>query len=400
MSPSLLEFSFSVIRKGAAQRRSAWSPDHSSAQPGILAPLTSIVERHPWPTRRGRSGASRGQLILKRLDSPTLDNLRRYLRDFEPHVLHFVGHGDFDTGLKEGVVLFQDADGRGQLVSAEMLATLVGNCPSLQLVTLNSCDGARTEATDVFAGTAQRLVQQGVPAVVAMQFPVTDKAAIVFANEFYGALSGGYSVDAALGEARVAMQGAGSELEWGTPVLYMRSPEGRLFDVEPLSDADQLQHELGSLRNAAESAEAIDNWDEAVTRWAAAVSLAPADPDARLRLAHARNQQAMRAVFVQGQQHDQAGRWRQAFDAYYRVVELGGDYNSVFRHLARVRRRLAEADDPARPAAQDNGLMPTSGTEPDLLALDRPFCGHHARARECRTHRRVQSRWPTGRHCQ
>ena len=40
--------------------------------------------------------------------------------------------------------------------------------------------GPRTGLTDPYAGTAQTLVQQGVSAVIAMQFAITDQAAIDF----------------------------------------------------------------------------------------------------------------------------------------------------------------------------------------------------------------------------
>ena len=44
---------------------------------------------------------------------------------------------------------------------------------------LNACEGARADVTNPFAGTAQQLMQQGIPAVVAMQFEITDDAAIM-----------------------------------------------------------------------------------------------------------------------------------------------------------------------------------------------------------------------------
>ena len=42
--------------------------------------------------------------------------------------------------------------------------------------------------------------------------------------------------DAALAEARKAIYMQGQDIEWGIPVLYMRSPNGQLFDVEPAAD--------------------------------------------------------------------------------------------------------------------------------------------------------------------
>ena len=98
---------------------------------------------------------------------------------------------------------------------------------------LNSCEGARTSRLDPFAGSAQSLVQQGIPAVVAMQFEISDEVAIVIAHEFYAALAAGYPVDAALAEARKAAFTGGSSAEWGIPVLYLRAADGRIFGVTP-----------------------------------------------------------------------------------------------------------------------------------------------------------------------
>ena len=88
---------------------------------------------------------------------------------------------------------------------------------------------ARTSRSDPFAGTAQSLVQQGTPAVIAMQFEITDEAAITLAHEFYAALADGYPVDGALAEARKAIFGQENDIEWGTPVLYMRAQDGNVF---------------------------------------------------------------------------------------------------------------------------------------------------------------------------
>jgi hypothetical protein len=64
-----------------------------------------------------------------------------------------------------------------------------------------------------------------------MQFEITDEAAIKFASEFYLAIADGYPVDAAVGEGRKAIFSANNDLEWATPVLYMRAEDGRIFDV-------------------------------------------------------------------------------------------------------------------------------------------------------------------------
>ena len=100
---------------------------------------------------------------------------------------------------------------------------------SLRLVVLNACEGARSARDDPFGGVAQALVRQGIPAVIAMQFEISDPAALVFSQSFYQAIADGLPVDVAMVEARMAMFAEGHEVEWATPVLYLRSPDGRVF---------------------------------------------------------------------------------------------------------------------------------------------------------------------------
>jgi hypothetical protein len=172
----------------------------------------------------------RGLVTLERLDEAALVALQRRLRQGSYHIFHFIGHGVFDKKAQDGMLLLEDEAGRSHRVSGQDLGMILHNHPSLRLAVLNACEGARTSRSDPFAGTAQSLVRQGIPAVIAMQFEITDAAAITFAQEFYAALADGYPVDAALVEARIAM--LDKNVEWGTPVLYMRSPDGRLFDWE------------------------------------------------------------------------------------------------------------------------------------------------------------------------
>ncbi|MGB8648077.1 MAG: SUMF1/EgtB/PvdO family nonheme iron enzyme [Anaerolineae bacterium] len=174
---------------------------------------------------------AQGLVTLTRLEEASLVALTRRLRRDEFHVLHFVGHGVFDERNQDGMLLLQDAGNKGRLVSAQYLGTMLHDHRSLRLVVLNACEGARTARADPFAGAAPSLVQQGIPAVIAMQFEITDQAAITFSQEFYSALVQGYPVDGALAEARKTIFADGNELEWGTPVLYLRAPDGSIFDV-------------------------------------------------------------------------------------------------------------------------------------------------------------------------
>jgi hypothetical protein len=210
------------------------------ASPHDYPPLD--VERE-WSNLRSALSEleSSGVIELTRVEPATLNSLQDYLRRSEYHVFHFIGHGGFDAASEDGVLLFEDDEQRGRLVSGQDLGLLLHNHPTLRLAILNSCDGARTSQNDPFAGVAQNLIQQEIPAVIAMQFEITDRAAITFSKEFYQAISDDYAVGAALTEARTAIKMSGNELEWGTPVLFSRSPAGQLFKMEGTPRQETVQ---------------------------------------------------------------------------------------------------------------------------------------------------------------
>ena len=186
-----------------------------------------------------------GLVAIDRLDNATLSDLQRCLRRARYHIFHFIGHGEFDRSSEEGVLILEREDRAGHRVGSQYLGMLLHDHESLRLAILNACEGARTSRVDPFAGTAQTLVQQGIPAVIAMQFEIADDVAGTFAHEFYGAVADGYPIDAAVTEARKAIFAAGRDVEWGTPVLYLRAPDGRIFDVAHTSGAPAGPHGLG-----------------------------------------------------------------------------------------------------------------------------------------------------------
>ncbi len=185
---------------------------------------------------------AKGALEIHWLQSATLPELQRELRKRDHHIFHFIGHGGYDSALDDGVLLFEDEAGQSRRVTGAQLGTMLADETTLRLAVLNSCEGARTSSDDPFAGTAASLVHREIPAVVAMQFEITDRAAVVFGGEFYAALADGYPVDSALAEARKAIFADQNDVEWGTPVLFMRVADGRIFDVavDPASEKPVL----------------------------------------------------------------------------------------------------------------------------------------------------------------
>ncbi len=167
------------------------------------------------------------------VDPPTVGELRRRLGGGRAggdwHVLHFIGHGDHEDG--EGFIALEDGERRQSKLFADDLASLVEE--SVRLCVLNSCSGARSGGGDPLSSSAATLVRNGVPAVIAMQYEVNDDKAIGFAQTLYESLVEGLPVDRAVSEARIMMKIADrASLEWGTPVLYLHSDDGVLFQLD------------------------------------------------------------------------------------------------------------------------------------------------------------------------
>jgi tetratricopeptide (TPR) repeat protein len=201
------------------------------ASPEGYAPLD--IE-HEWTNLKTalQDLEERGLVAIDRLDPPTAEALQRQLLRQEYHILHFLGHGSFDTGASDSVLLLQDEGGRPQVITGQHFSILLRDHRSLRLALLNACQGAESAAGDAYSGVAQRLVRDGIPAVIAMRTAISDKAGIALARSFYGALADGAAVDTALAESRKALSTGGFQTEWGTPVLYMRAATGELWRHE------------------------------------------------------------------------------------------------------------------------------------------------------------------------
>jgi CHAT domain-containing protein/WD40 domain-containing protein len=177
-----------------------------------------------------------GLIELRWLGSGTWEALHDQLLAGPWHVLHFIGHGGFDDTQDQGILALAQEDGSADLVEADRLVDLLNQAePMPALVVLNSCSGAETGATDLFAGTAAALIRGGVSAVAAMQYSISDDAASAFARGFYTAIAKGRGVDDATLQGRIAIRGAlPDSSEWATPVMYLHGDETHLSAAETL----------------------------------------------------------------------------------------------------------------------------------------------------------------------
>lgn len=180
-----------------------------------------------------KSLQQRGQVQLTWLPGQTWRDVQQAMRAGPWHIFHFIGHGSFDPQADEGAIALADEQGQFDLFRATQLGRLLADHRSLRLVVLNACESAKGGRHNVFSSMAVNLVRHGIPAVLAMQYTITDAAAIAFSHAFYAALSDGMPIDAAVSEARKAVSFEVEDtLEWGVPVLFMHASDGLLFTIE------------------------------------------------------------------------------------------------------------------------------------------------------------------------
>ncbi|MFB2897637.1 CHAT domain-containing protein [Aerosakkonemataceae cyanobacterium BLCC-F50] len=106
-----------------------------------------------------------------------VDDLTRFLSQYQPTIVHFSGHGSGTDGL-----VLEDNSGRIQLVSTQALAKLFDLFQEqVECVLLNACY-SKEQAT---------AIHQHIDCVVGMNQAIGDQAAINFSIGFYTALAAG-----------------------------------------------------------------------------------------------------------------------------------------------------------------------------------------------------------------
>lgn len=201
------------------------------SSPRDLAPLD--LDEEVARLEAALKGESRIQVEI--LQPPTFDALRARLREETFHILHFMGHGGFkpETGL--GWLCFEDARHRTRRVEGPFFSDLLAQFTDLRLVVLNACHTSEmpgTQEATPYGTLGMAVSLAGVPAVIGMQYKVSDSGAILFSSTFYRHLAAGEPVDAAVGLARRELYESWyPAMEWALPVLFLRSRDGRIFDV-------------------------------------------------------------------------------------------------------------------------------------------------------------------------
>jgi len=187
---------------------------------GVIQEATDSARRKDW-------------LEIDYLETVTLTNLRSKIKHFQPHILHYTGHGGKLPFSNETYLACEDDDGELKPIFGDDLRRITADSDSLQLVVLSGCMTAQTHHRDALKGIGTSLLQDSLPAVLAMQYSVLDESAIEFAAKFYDELSRGSSVVEAVNEVRLRLYDLRGKdrADWGIPALYLRTPEIHLIDT-------------------------------------------------------------------------------------------------------------------------------------------------------------------------
>jgi CHAT domain-containing protein len=156
---------------------------------------------------RLREADYRDRLVLVPHFAVRREDLQQALLRYQPHVVHFSGHGS-----TSGAIILEDSSGQSSEVSPEALGGLFGILEdNLVCVVLNAC----------YSATQAEAVSAGVDCVIGTTRAITDSAAIRFAGGFYTGLGYGKSIATAfaLGQNEIDLAALG---EADTPRLVTR----------------------------------------------------------------------------------------------------------------------------------------------------------------------------------
>ncbi len=175
----------------------------------------------------------KGLITVRTVKQATHEQIRDALLEHKPDMIQFVGHGIYYKG-KGYLALVDSKTGQTWEVDESRFANFflgMGVGETLRLLSLATCESAKSDSPRGFLGIAPQIVQRGVPIVVAMQYSVLISTAEIYLENFYTAVAAHRPVDWAVQYARnaTAIKKGLDNREFGTPVLYMRATDGNIF---------------------------------------------------------------------------------------------------------------------------------------------------------------------------
>lgn len=178
------------------------------------------------------SGLFPRQYSVVALRETTLEKLRAVIQQEQPHVVHFITHGE------SGGHYLEMSDGKPSLVLASQLANVLKGSSSICLFISTASMAMQESSAETTFGIG-RLLSSVIPIVIGMQIAISEEAALAFTQEFYFSLGRYFQViDAfAMARERIRALHPGSP-EWIAPMLY------RGLSKSPQLFSESIQDEI------------------------------------------------------------------------------------------------------------------------------------------------------------
>src|SRR4051812_32448615 len=351
------------------------------AAPSDLPTLDTAEERRRLDDALGDL-VDQGLVEMVWVDAGNWGALQSKLTAGPWHVLHVIAHGGVSD--RGGVLALEnEATGAAAQVSAQRFARLLHACrPVPRLVVLNACSSGESAADDLLSSTAAALVHSGISAAVAMQFAVTDPAALAFSRGFYQALSQSIAVDEAVRLGRIAIDGTSEQtLEWVTPVIYLRTDDTRLFELTTVASApaapaepEEISTEAAKYGLYVQALAAVrkERYDEAAALLDSLITLDANYRDATDLRGRVRQEQRLGSTYDKALAAEEAGDFEAARRGFRSVIDVDPDHRDAqSRHDAAERRlTLASLKDELRVHADEEDWDAVLAVSAELARLD------------------------------
>jgi hypothetical protein len=236
-NPSNLKSDYDLPEVNANEEIANLRPALDALQDNKQLKVTILPGQKGLETKLDAELKAAGYHVEERMTS--LENIQRRLPEYD--IFHFIGHGAFRgrRGDKpaRAALLLEKRDGTCDRVDDEEIVDRLRAAGRMShLFFLAACESAKGTIGQAFVGLAPRLVEAGVPAVVAMQDKISITSAQQLTRAFYEQLLKHGIVDQALNEARSALYDEDDD-NWSMPALFMRLRTGQLFEPDPVQMA-------------------------------------------------------------------------------------------------------------------------------------------------------------------
>jgi hypothetical protein len=169
--------------------------------------------------------------LHKPVYNPTPEDLRAVMKrpaGKEFHIVHLVAHSIVEGD--QAFLLLADDKGNAQTVAAEVIRDAMKSIVAPYLVFLATPVTRGESEGSGLIRLAPMLLATGVQAVVVVPSAMKPEALQMFTECFYEELLRSGTIDTAVSDARKRVfESNASSHDWSRPVLYLRTPDARLF---------------------------------------------------------------------------------------------------------------------------------------------------------------------------